>query len=362
MIGQTPSTGSDVTHDFPLRKNRFSTYSIEAQTPNASLILQFRRIGRQSAVKQHHGIFGRRPPSSQSNSTLVVFVRTILKMNTVIRFFALWVAGCFCASGWCCPSRCNAFLLPPPQFQAARISASAWSGLPSLRRGAERTSPVAVGVLPRRYGASAGPSLVSSSTNSTDLLNQSKMRLLLPMVLFSACLLLGFPFPSAARGADPYVFTNDYDDPFHPLCERHIEVSADGASFKYTGTAVGPKGEDAPVGRGCSPQEIQKYGLRLGAFDGKILPPGNRISAGDGIHEGLWEPAGSARTNLGYEDNDGIRWNDGNKWTVRKAKPEKSAAIKVGETIFYSYIGVSTLAGAKGLYDGVKRQRKRKSP
>lgn len=117
--------------------------------------------------------------------------------------------------------------------------------------------------------------------------------------------------PALAAG-DPKVFNGDYADPFHPLCERHIEVSADGKSFHYSGTAVGPKGD--PVLRGCSAEEQKLYGLRKGAFDGQIID-GYRVSVGDGIHEGVWEEAGAAVSpELTGRDADGIRWNDGNKW------------------------------------------------
>jgi hypothetical protein len=139
------------------------------------------------------------------------------------------------------------------------------------------------------------------------------------------------------------VFTNDYADPFHPLCERHIKVSTDGATFHYTGTAVGSKND--PVRRGCTPEEIEKFGLRNGVFDGII--DGKTISVGDGIHEGVWEPANSASTSLGYEDNDGIRWNDGNKWTVLPKKENLSPTI--GECIVFAHLGGSGLAGLIGI-------------
>lgn len=115
---------------------------------------------------------------------------------------------------------------------------------------------------------------------------------------------------------DAQVFTNHYEDPFHPLCKRHIQVSDNGRSFRYDGTAVGPKND--PVLRGCSDEEIAKYGLRLGSFEGQVV--GNKISAGDGVHEGFWEPAGSVTgdNNIKYTNVDGIRWNDGNKWIVKK--------------------------------------------
>jgi hypothetical protein len=162
---------------------------------------------------------------------------------------------------------------------------------------------------------------------------------------------------SPALALEASVYTNDYSDPFYPLCKRHVQVAPDGKTFHYSGTVVGPK--DDPVRRGCSPPEIREFGLRNGAFDGEILPDG-RISAGDGIHEGVWEAAGSATgTNLGNENVDGIRWNDGNKWVV---KP-KSLATEAFKWFFLTYIGVSTLAGmnemvkrAKNLVDRKKEE------
>jgi hypothetical protein len=59
----------------------------------------------------------------------------------------------------------------------------------------------------------------------------------------------------------------------------------------------------------------------------------------------VWEPARSTTTLLGYEDVDGIRWNDGNKWIVQ----EKPLSTKVGEVITFSYIGFSVLAGGSEL-------------
>lgn len=123
---------------------------------------------------------------------------------------------------------------------------------------------------------------------------------------------------------DPFVFTGDYADPFHPYCERHLTVRTDGKSFQYTGTAVGPK--DDTVLRGCSPEEQSKYGSRKGAFEGLIVNNGNSISAGDGIHEGAWEPANTYKGPEKYGEVDGIRWNDGNKW-VKLAKPEDVLAF-----------------------------------
>lgn len=180
---------------------------------------------------------------------------------------------------------------------------------------------------------------------------------------FLACAIAVTP----AQAVDSSVFNHEYADPFHPYCERKIEVAKDGKTFHYSGTAVGPKGDDGPL-RGCSPQEIKQYTLRQGSFDGDILDD-LRISAGDGIHEGVWEPKNTANTNLGYEDVDGIRWNDGNKWIVKSQSrvvkngegkyvvEKKPTTVIVGEFIFYSYLGASTLAGVKGVVDAIKRRQ-----
>ena len=172
-------------------------------------------------------------------------------------------------------------------------------------------------------------------------------------VLLSSLLVLS-PVGSALAAVDNKVaspqWTNEYSDPLHPMCQRSIQL-LDKHHFRYSGTAVGPK--DDAILRGCTQSEIRQYGLRRGSFEGIILDDGTRISAGDGVHEGVWEPANSVTTHLGFEDVDGIRWNDGNKWIV---KP-KSTAKAVGEVIFWSYLGLSTLAGIKGTWDGIQRKR-----
>jgi hypothetical protein len=190
----------------------------------------------------------------------------------------------------------------------------------------------------------------SSQTEGGAAGNKLKMKKGLSSLLLAASLAFGAPaVVAAAVGGAPSVFTNDYNDPLHPLCGRHVQVSSDGKAFHYSGTAVGPKGDS--VIRGCTRDEIKEFGLRSGAFDGFI--DGTKISAGDGIHEGVWEPANSVTTNLGYEDVDGVRWNDGNKWTVK----QKPLSTKIGEVIFLAYIGVSTLAGVKAVADKVRNQQ-----
>ena len=164
--------------------------------------------------------------------------------------------------------------------------------------------------------------------------------ILLPVAMTWA---IAFPAlaASAGSGFDSKLFTNDYEDPLHPLCRRQIQVSLDGNTFHYSGSSVGPK--DDPVLRGCSPKLVKEFGgLKKESFDGTIAA--NKISAGDSTLQGVWEPAGSAELEFG--DVDGIRWNDGNKWIVKK----KTVAVQVGEFITFAYIGVSILAGFNGVY------------
>lgn len=182
----------------------------------------------------------------------------------------------------------------------------------------------------------------------------------LPSTLAALMVFLFTATSTSALAVDlPYTMNGDYADPLHPQCERHIEVAANGKSFHYSGTAVGPK--DDTVLRGCSPREIKLYGLRQGAFDGKIIQGGRGVDAGDGVHNGVWEAAVAADTEQQssrgvFSDRDGIRWNDGNKWV--KLVPGTSAknalvmsgrpvAVKTTQWIFVAYTAFSLLAGAK---------------
>ena len=180
--------------------------------------------------------------------------------------------------------------------------------------------------------------------------------------LFFASIVMTAP-PAAAL--DPSIYQGDYRDPLHPYCERHIRVDTIQNKWYYTGTDVGPKGWTEK--HGCSKDEIAKYGLRQGAFEGQILPNG-RLSVGDGIHEAMWEPAKIAATSFGYEEVDGVRFDDHNKWVrydesfVTKESGQyvvksKGFTYHAAETIFLAYIGFSTLAGVKGLVDAIQRKR-----
>ncbi|KAG7347205.1 hypothetical protein IV203_006274 [Nitzschia inconspicua] len=158
---------------------------------------------------------------------------------------------------------------------------------------------------------------------------------------------------ASAAALDAYVFNHEYADPLHPECKRKIHVNKDGKSFRYTGTAVG--GKDDSILRGCSYAEIKEYGFRRETFEGRILP-GNRLDFGgrDGKRIGLWETANdSGSISIPYAGFDGIRWGDDDKWIVK----DKPLATSIGEFIFLAYIGFSTLAGVKGVYDGIQRKK-----
>ena len=211
--------------------------------------------------------------------------------------------------------------------------------------------------------------------------------------------------PSSLYNDISKILNHNYDDPLHPQCLRAIKVDrSDPSIFHFKGTRVdGGNGggnagsasddddndNDNDIEReqflGCSYIEIRDYGpLKNGAFDGKIIIESDggdnvnsaiatsvgpidlmrttvKLDAGDGVHVGVWEPAATT-TSLSstlsqqrqkYSDVDGIRWNDGNKWIVQKKPIGKS----IGEAIFLAYIGFSTLAGFKGVYDAIQRKR-----
>jgi hypothetical protein len=173
---------------------------------------------------------------------------------------------------------------------------------------------------------------------------------------------------SSSSMGDPSVIIGEYSDPQHPHCRRTIQVDKkDGTTIHFSGTQVGSS-NDYPTTttsslRGCSPNEIQKFGgLRTERIDGKILPSGGlKLNIGHGIEEGVWEPANSVMVDdphLQFKEVDGIRWNDGTKWIVKNDVPKPLSTV-VGEWIFLTYIGFSTLAGVKGVWDKIQEKRNR---
>ena len=170
----------------------------------------------------------------------------------------------------------------------------------------------------------------------TGVIVQARCAIKIRAMSTAAVIVLMLALDQPAEALD-FTFTGDYADPFHPRCERHIDVSADGTSFVYRGTAVGAKADASlPPKLGCSPEEVALYGLRQGSFPGTVQR--GKISAGDGVHEGRWE-------------RDGIRWADGNKWTKLTPSgdlaPTDDPATAAGKYFFYAYVAVSVAAGAK---------------
>ena len=114
-------------------------------------------------------------------------------------------------------------------------------------------------------------------------------------------------------------FEANYADALHPLCERHISVDAQPRpSGEWTahisGTDVGPQGIGQTVMIGCDDTNINRYQLREWSFDAKISADGERIDAGDRVHVGSWHSR--EQSNKDGTIWSGIRWNDGNKWSV----------------------------------------------
>ena len=110
----------------------------------------------------------------------------------------------------------------------------------------------------------------------------------------------------------PSRFENSYDDQLHPLCERNIKVVKIGKNdfrAKFSGTDTGPPGIGQKIQIDCSAENIEKYKLREWEFDGVIN--GDKIDAGDGVHEGFWSSG---------EGWSGIRWADGNRWIVKDGR------------------------------------------
>lgn len=157
---------------------------------------------------------------------------------------------------------------------------------------------------------------VALEVRSSPVLSKLQLRRSAARCLAGASLALGALPCLAAPAATAMRFQGSYADQLHPLCERKIEVEQlDTKPRRYvahfSGNDVGPKGIGPLVAIACDQENIDKYKLRTWAFDAEIN--GDKISAGDGIHEGQWNINGKNAANPWT----GIRWNDGNRW-IRK--------------------------------------------
>jgi hypothetical protein len=84
----------------------------------------------------------------------------------------------------------------------------------------------------------------SFSLPESSVQNNLKIKTTFASLLFATSLIFGTPTVAAAVEGTSSVFTNDYNDPLHPLCERHVKVSSDGKAFHFSGTQGKP---------GCTP-------------------------------------------------------------------------------------------------------------
>jgi hypothetical protein len=102
--------------------------------------------------------------------------------------------------------------------------------------------------------------------------------------------------PAAAHAEfDPTVFSHQYSDPKHPNCKRIVVVKPD--------NSVALSGAD---GTPACPEDGSGTIWRLvGEVDGEKLLVDFTPKGGPPNLKGTW-------------DGDGIKWPDGNKWTVKK--------------------------------------------
>lgn len=93
-------------------------------------------------------------------------------------------------------------------------------------------------------------------------------------------------------------FNGSYSDPFHPNCLRVVSVSKDpsSSSATLTGTDGNP---------GCPADGSGKEWTLTGKVDGDNILVDFSPKGGPKDLKGLW-------------DGDGIRWPDGNKWSLKK--------------------------------------------
>ena len=91
-------------------------------------------------------------------------------------------------------------------------------------------------------------------------------------------------------------FTGSYADPKHPNCQRVVSVK--GAEAKLTGTDGTP---------GCPPDGSGRAWSLEGKVDGDTIFVDFSPKGGPPGLKGVWDAAAPA----------GIKWPDGNKWTLK---------------------------------------------
>mmetsp|Transcript_15512 Transcript_15512/g.20201 ORF Transcript_15512/g.20201 Transcript_15512/m.20201 type:complete len:146 (+) Transcript_15512:129-566(+) len=100
-----------------------------------------------------------------------------------------------------------------------------------------------------------------------------------------------------AADAESSVFNHQYNDPNHPNCKRLVTVKEDGKSF-LAGTDGNP---------GCPEDGSGNIWRLQGETYGNTILVDFGPKGGPANVKGVWEA----------KDTPGIRWPDGNKWTVK---------------------------------------------
>jgi hypothetical protein len=112
----------------------------------------------------------------------------------------------------------------------------------------------------------------------------------------SVALLVGAAMPSAAH-AMAIDFSGSYADPFHPNCQRHVEVVSP-TRAAVTGTDGTP---------GCPPDGSGRPWALTGFIEGDSILIDFTPKGGPKDLKGVWEPSPVA----------GIRFPDGNLWSKK---------------------------------------------
>ncbi len=181
-------------------------------------------------------------------------------------------------------------------------------------------------------------------------------------VLLGASLFLSVP---PAIGADYYHGGSSPPPDASVLMGEYSDLDENGRSFHFSGTDLGLLVDDGGVSRGWSPGEILNYPL-LGTeerLDGNVMLrlPGLQLSNGYGDDKGVWKsPINSViEPNMPSKAVDGLTKSHDDETTGIKKETKKPLSTVIGEWIFLAYIGFSTLAGVKGVWDKIQEKRNR---
>jgi len=128
-------------------------------------------------------------------------------------------------------------------------------------------------------------------TNNNNALQQKLKELTTTSAAVSIGFAVAFGVPLLANAVD---FTGSYSDPKHPNCKRNIAVEKGNPTAQISGTDGNP---GCPVGG-----------------EGKTWALSGRVD-GDSLLVDF-SPKGGPKDLKGTWDGDGIRWPDGNKWTL----------------------------------------------